>query len=380
MLQFDHAEFTTDAPAAVVCRSCNRPIHDVYYEIGSILLCDGCRQGVEARFRGGSGGLRFLKAATLGLFAAIVGAVILYAFSAITRSSVGIVSILVGYLVGRAVSRGAEHRGGFVYQALAVFLTYSAVAWSFLPFMVAGLAQRAEARQEKNRVEHRKAVDGRRVTPPDTVGSVESKTANDAASGEGGIAAVEKKPAQPSPEPAKQHEEEEECAEERPEGRTLAVAVIVYSVLLFGLSYATPFLGLPQNLIGLLIIFFGLQQAWRLNRKLVMKVNGPFRVGGAVPRSGVYRLMDNATFCGACGTQIAAGLLACPGCHRLVFSDRLKDLAAAAERSERGARPPFLALVAWREALELLPAGTRQHELVEARISARRAGSPNPRP
>jgi hypothetical protein len=61
----------------------------------------------------------------------------------------------------------------------------------------------------------------------------------------------------------------------------LVLGLVILSLAIMGLAYAAPFLGLPSNLIGLLIIFFGLQQAWRLNRKLVLKINGPFRVGEA---------------------------------------------------------------------------------------------------
>jgi Zn-dependent protease len=79
--------------------------------------------------------------------------------------------------------------------------------------------------------------------------------------------------------------------------------------------------------------------------------------------------MLETTACEACGTEIAPGLLACPGCQRLVHSGRLKELAAAAKQAERGG-DPRAALVAWREALELLPVGTRQHAQIVDRITA----------
>jgi Zn-dependent protease len=55
-------------------------------------------------------------------------------------------------------------------------------------------------------------------------------------------------------------------------------------------------------------------------------------------------------------------------CHRLIHSDRLKDLAQEAEQAAREGDFPA-ALAAWRSALELLPAGSRQHETVAARIA-----------
>ena len=78
--------------------------------------------------------------------------------------------------------------------------------------------------------------------------------------------------------------------------------------------------------------------------------------------------MHDPNACESCGTQLAPGLLACPGCHRLVHGDQLKDLAASANEAERQG-DVRAALVNWREVLGLLPTGTRQYEQVEARIS-----------
>lgn len=72
--------------------------------------------------------------------------------------------------------------------------------------------------------------------------------------------------------------------------------------------------------------------------------------------------------CSACGTQVAPGLLACPGCRRLVHADDLKRLAAEAEQAAR-ADDLSTALAAWRRAMELLPAGSRQFDAVAAKVN-----------
>jgi len=72
--------------------------------------------------------------------------------------------------------------------------------------------------------------------------------------------------------------------------------------------------------------------------------------------------------CAACGTELPAALLACPRCGRLVHADRLNELAASA-RAAADRDDPTATLEAWREALELLPAGSRQHEAILAKIS-----------
>ena len=69
----------------------------------------------------------------------------------------------------------------------------------------------------------------------------------------------------------------------------------------------------------------------------------------------------------SCGTQIAPTLLACPACGRLVHADRLQELAAAAhDAAARG--DPSAEIRAWRDAMDLLPRGTRQHAIVLEKI------------
>lgn len=75
------------------------------------------------------------------------------------------------------------------------------------------------------------------------------------------------------------------------------------------------------------------------------------------------------TRCVDCGTEVAQGMLACPRCHRLVHVaalNQLKDDAEAAARAgDRAAE-----IAAWRAAAALLPAESRQHAAVLAKIDA----------
>lgn len=73
----------------------------------------------------------------------------------------------------------------------------------------------------------------------------------------------------------------------------------------------------------------------------------------------------------------------CPGCLRLVHSERLTRLAGEAEGAH--ARSDLTgAVTAWREAMPLLPVGSRQRTEVEARVVALSnqisAGAPQQRP
>ncbi|HEY4184522.1 MAG TPA: site-2 protease family protein [Polyangia bacterium] len=73
--------------------------------------------------------------------------------------------------------------------------------------------------------------------------------------------------------------------------------------------------------------------------------------------------------CAECGSQIAAALLACPNCGRLVHAAELKQLAADAEAAERG-QETTRALASWRLMLDLLPIQSTQHARVLAKVQA----------
>ena len=76
-----------------------------------------------------------------------------------------------------------------------------------------------------------------------------------------------------------------------------------------------------------------------------------------------------ATKCAVCGTDVAPGILACPGCHRLVHADALKGYRDEAERAaSTGDRQAEL--TAWRLALDLLPPQSKQYATVVDKIES----------
>jgi Zn-dependent protease len=89
-----------------------------------------------------------------------------------------------------------------------------------------------------------------------------------------------------------------------------------------------------------------------------------------------------ATLCAKCGTEIASGILACPGCLTLIHSEQLKNLGEqAADASRVGDRDAEL--TAWNHALTLLPVGSRQHATVSNKIAALSSSiepTPTPQP
>jgi Zn-dependent protease len=81
------------------------------------------------------------------------------------------------------------------------------------------------------------------------------------------------------------------------------------------------------------------------------------------------RAAEAPTACTDCGTDVPPSFLTCPSCHRLVHAESLKRLAGEAERAT-AAGDSAVARDAWRQALELLPRGSRQATTVSERIAA----------
>ncbi len=82
------------------------------------------------------GASAFVRALAVGLVAGAIGSTLYYLVDRLTGYQLGLVAIAVGFLVGRGVRWGTGGRGGVLYQVLAVALTYVAIAFSFLPYVL----------------------------------------------------------------------------------------------------------------------------------------------------------------------------------------------------------------------------------------------------
>ncbi|HEX2223383.1 MAG TPA: hypothetical protein VHN15_04160, partial [Thermoanaerobaculia bacterium] len=60
-----------------------------------------------------------------------------------TGYEVGLISILVGFLVGAGVKKGSGGYGGWKYQTLAVALTYVAICCTYIPMIYTGMKDEA---------------------------------------------------------------------------------------------------------------------------------------------------------------------------------------------------------------------------------------------
>ena len=238
-LRFDEPA-PVEGAQAPACTQCSTSIRTSYYELGGHVFCPACKGRFETELSRGSGAGRFARAAAFGLGAAAVGAGIYYAILVLTGYEVGLVAILVGWFVGQAVHRGGGGRGGWAYQSLAVGLTYFAIVSTYIPMIVKGINEKPAAAAA--------------AAPAPSTPSTDAPSATTDA------------PSAPSNVKVQQVS-------------LGGVALGVGALLL--IAAAAPFLAGFQNILGVLIISFGLYQAWKLNRKVVLAFNGPYAVAAA---------------------------------------------------------------------------------------------------
>jgi hypothetical protein len=246
-LQFEHAvPIPGAAPAASenkLCVPCQTAIIDQYFHAQGQVVCPACAGRIEAGQQAPPP-VSLLKAALYGAGAAFAGATLYALVAIITGLQIGLLAILVGLMVGKAIRHGSGGLGGRPQQILAVALTYFAITTSYIPVFIYDLAKNP----------HRTAQNGAKAVPP----TGQSKT--------GAAPAVPKSSGTPTPAP-------------RPK---MSFLVALTYILL--LALVAPFLSLTSGFSGLLtivIIFFGLQRAWHLTGRTEIHVAGPYSAGTA---------------------------------------------------------------------------------------------------
>ena len=225
----------TNGAPAVVCAGCQTRLEAEYYEINGRPFCTDCREKIEAVAETPRGLMPLAIAAIFGLGAALAGAAIYYAVIAITHFEIGLVAILIGYMVGYAVRKGAGGRGGLRFQVLAALLTYGAVGLAYTSLAV-------KAGIDEHRAAHANGAQAS-ADAPSAGAEASSGTA----------------PATPS-----------------------TALFLAYAA---GLVASLPVLvvigSMPSGLITALIIFIGIRQSMRMTAAPVLQISGPFRIGAS---------------------------------------------------------------------------------------------------
>jgi hypothetical protein len=222
-LQFQHAEPIADATSsegsAPACVVCKQPVGGSYYQAqGQQVVCPLCAERIRAGQQAAPP-ISLLRAALYGGGAALAGCALYAAVAIVLHVEIGLIAILVGWMVGKAIRHASYGRGGRPQQILAVVLTYFAITTSYIPVI---LYQDARVRQTKN-------------------APVSSSAP----------------------------------AETRPR-MSLGAAALFLLVL----TAVAPFLSLTSGVsawISLFIIFIGLQYAWKLTARREIVLTGPYQ-------------------------------------------------------------------------------------------------------
>src|SRR5947207_5771799 len=240
--QFNTAEYLGTS-GTDQCKLCDQTITGAYYRVNGAMACASCAERAQ-REAPKATHAQFVRAILFGVAAAIGGIVVYAAFGIITGWMIGYISLAVGYMVGKAMVKGSKGFGGRRYQIAAVLLTYAAVVRKeLLEFMIE--LRRAVALGETSigisqYIKQEKA----------------HKQAQQTASKDGQSGTAQ--PVQP----------------------TTAGGVLkaLGTLLLIGMAF--PFMELADpvhGLIGLVILFVGLQIAWKLTAGSgKVTIDGPF--------------------------------------------------------------------------------------------------------
>jgi hypothetical protein len=233
--QFGTAEYL-GSPGVDHCHFCQQPIAASYYRINAEMACPACAQKAQTELPTESHAA-YVRGVLFGVGAAIAGLILYATFEIMTGIIIGYISLAVGWMVGKAMMKGSNGRGGRRYQITAALLTYAAVSMAAIPIWIHYAGEHKQA-QRSSQQEQQKLAD-------------------------------------------EQGEFEKESGRQ-PEAAPVKPAINRGKALLqlAFLGLASPFLELADPLhgaIGLFILFIGIRIAWQTTQQTGSAFAGPFQ-------------------------------------------------------------------------------------------------------
>lgn len=270
-MQFERAEFTSPNNTIAGCAACKQPLTRSYFQAAGRAICERCAAMVRNSTKVTLSG--FLKACVFGFGACLLGAAVEWAALKFFNVQAALITIGIGFAVGKMVRKGSGGAGGLPYQLLAVFLTYTSMVIALVPM---------ELEAVHNAALHRRAAlaTSARVDSTKTAATEledkSSQAASDAAPGD-------------TASPASTSAEAETSLASKP--RTQAkvytpVQLVAAFASLVGLVYLAPVASGFSDILNLLIIGFGLYQAWKMTRPLTAAISGPFLLESRTANTG----------------------------------------------------------------------------------------------
>lgn len=127
-LQFEEAEYDAPPQMPTACAACQSDLGASFWvENRRYALCGSCKAEREADQGGGMASLA--RGFALGLVAAVGAGALWGVITAVTGFNIGLIAIAVGFAVAVGIQAGAG-RGGWMYQVMAVALTYFAICFN----------------------------------------------------------------------------------------------------------------------------------------------------------------------------------------------------------------------------------------------------------
>lgn len=232
--QFGTAEYI-ESPGSDPCQFCHQPIAGNYFRANGAMMCPGCAEKMRGELAGDTHAA-YVRAILCGVGAAILGMILYATFAIVTGIVIGYAALAVGWLVGKAMVKGSNGVGGRRYQIVAVLLTYAAVSTAAIPVWIHYSGEHKPSQRQQTT----QSEDGSEL------GAQGEQTA-------------------------------------RPRPNFLSA---MGPLLLLGL--ASPFLEFSGNplgaIIGLVILFVGMQFAWKMTAAKPMEIFGPFENSPQGPR------------------------------------------------------------------------------------------------
>jgi hypothetical protein len=146
--QFATAEFAPNS-AAMTCAACRRPISGPYFQINGAQTCAECANTIQEQIPKDSHAA-YVRALVFGIAGALVGFALYVIFALLTGLVIGWVSLVVGFIVGKAMNLGSRGVGGRRYQLVAALLTYLAVSMSAVPIAIHQMRQQHQAQAQSS--------------------------------------------------------------------------------------------------------------------------------------------------------------------------------------------------------------------------------------
>jgi hypothetical protein len=219
-LDFERAEFAEGAAEHVTCASCERAITTQYFQFADKILCETCKDEVQRTTDDLRAKASLSKALLFGGGTAL-GCGIGYAiFVGLTNIQFALVTLGIGWAIGRAIQTATSGFGSRKHQIAAVALTYFASAMGYLPALIGAVME----------VAHEQGT-----TPIAAAASAGTKI----------------------------------------------YALALMAGFMLAAPFLELASGEVGGFIGLIIIFVGLRTAWRMSQGVTATITGPHAVGTA---------------------------------------------------------------------------------------------------